>query len=49
MAAQSNGGDERTAQIGSAVTRPIAASTATGSDLSRTGQPDAARQRRHSR
>ncbi len=47
IAAESNGGEERTAQIGSAVTRPIARSSASPTVSSRAGQPVAAQHARH--
>jgi len=43
MPAASNGGEERVAHTGSAVTRPAASSTRTRTAGSRAGQPPAAR------
>src|SRR6201996_2218244 len=48
IAAESNGGDDRVAQIGAAVTRPTAWSSATVTAGRREGHPLSARQRAHS-
>ena len=43
IAAASNGGEDRVAHTGSAVTRPAASCTRTSTAGSRAGQPDASR------